>query len=178
MERQIMKKLPTFIIDKIFTYYYTPQPNELLEDIKNYSKTLKTINKLYYDFWVKNWPFELIPPIHQDKDWLINDLFSYTNQDKATMLGYAEKFYGLWIRFLIEDIWGKMSLLTPDYSHMVNPPTHGTTEYRKYIDSFINCVEKKSSKTQVRIFWGALLPKERDKFVHMKQNQIKAHHHI
>ncbi len=46
MERHL-KKLPIFVIDKIFSYYYNPQPKELLEDIQNYNKTLNEIQTLY-----------------------------------------------------------------------------------------------------------------------------------
>ena len=28
-----MKRLPTEVVDKIFTYYYSPQSKDLLEDI-------------------------------------------------------------------------------------------------------------------------------------------------
>ena len=99
-----LKKLPTDVINIIFSYYYSPQPKELLEDIKNYTKTLKTIEKIYYDFWIGNWPPAFPPAPGQDKDWLINDIISFANKEKATMMGYDDEFYGLCLRFLLEHI--------------------------------------------------------------------------
>ena len=42
-----LKKMPTDVINKIFSYYYSPQSKELLDDIKNYTKSLKVIEKIY-----------------------------------------------------------------------------------------------------------------------------------
>ena len=83
MERY-MKRLPTEVVDKIFTYYYSPQSEDLLEDIKNYNKTLKAIKKIYYDFWINNWPVPFKPAPNQDKYWLINDIISFSNQKRES----------------------------------------------------------------------------------------------
>ena len=81
-----LKKMPTDVINIIFSYYYSPQPKELLDDIKNYTKSLKEIEKIYYDFWIGNWPpaFPLAPG--QDKDWLINDIICLINLPKKTLI--------------------------------------------------------------------------------------------
>ena len=140
MERHL-KKLPIFVIDKIFSYYYNPQPKELLEDIQNYNKTLNEIQTLYYEFWIKGWPKELFtPPINQDKDWLINDIFAYANNDKASRDGYCEDFYSIWIRFLIADIWGKIMLRAPNTTCINKWVAQDIIQYREYIDSFIECL--------------------------------------
>ena len=176
-----LKKMPMDVINIIFSYYYSPQSKELLEDIKNYTKSLKIIEKIYYDFWIGNWPQAFLPAPGQDKDWLINDIFAFANKEKATGTGYIDDFYGLWIRFLLEHIWGKMKLepafrfgsINLETNENIDPVPH-TNKYRNYIDSFIEGLEKKSSTTQVRFFWGILKPSERNKFVKMKQDQIKA----
>jgi len=172
-----LKKLPTDVINKIFSYYYSPQSKELLDDIKNYSKSLKIIEKIYYDFWIGNWPQPFSPAPGQDKDWLINDIICFTNKERATCLGYVDEFYGLWIRFLLEHIWGHLNLPEETHNHILRPPNH-TEKYRKYIDRFVFGLEKKSSTTQVRFFWGILKPSERNQFVKMKQDQIKSVAHI
>ena len=38
------KKMPTDVINKIFSYYYSPQPKELLDDIKNYISKISNID--------------------------------------------------------------------------------------------------------------------------------------
>jgi len=171
------KKMPTDVINKIFSYYYSPQKKELLDDIKNYSKSLKIIEKIYYDFWIGNWPPAFPPAPGQDKDWLINDIICFANKEKATMMGYVDEFYGLWIRFLLEHIWGHMNLPERSYEMLLEPPNH-TDKYRNYIDRFVAGLEKKSSTTQVRFFWGILKPLERNQFVKMKEEQIKGVAHI
>lgn len=176
-----LKKLPMDVINKIFSYYYSPQPKELLGDIKNYTKSLKIIEKIYYDFWIGNWPLDFTPASGQDKDWLINDIFSFANKEKATGMGYIDDFYSLWIRFLLEHIWGQMKLepvlrfgsINLETNENIDPVPH-TDKYRNYIDSFIAGLEKKNSTTQVRFFWGILKPAERNEFVEIKQKQIKA----
>ena len=167
-----LKKSPIDIINKIFSYYYSPQPKELLEDIENYTKSLNIIEKIYYDFWIGNWPQAFLPAPGQDKDWLINDIFAFANKQQATLKGYIDDFYGLWLRFLLEHIWGKMNLPQTINEKMLDPTCH-TDKYRNYIDRFIYGLEKKNSTTQVRFFWGILNPSERNQFVKIKQDQIR-----
>jgi len=168
-----LKKLPTFVIDKIFTYYYSPQSKELLADIKNYNQTLREIKKIYYNFWIKFWPTSLMEPTPgQDKDWLINDIFAYANTEIAIMHGYTYDFYAIWIRYLIKGVWDKMNLATPKYYNVTKPKYDN--KYKIYIDSFISILEKKNSETQIRIFWGAFTPTQRDEFLKKKREQIKS----
>ena len=173
MEKNL-KKLPTFVIDKIFTYYYSPQPTKLLEDIKSYSRTLPEITKIYNNFWIKFWPTDLMPPAPgQDNDWLINDIFAYANKEIAIMHGYTYDFYAIWINYLIKGVWDKMNLQAPKYYNMSKKPIHDN-KYKTYIDSFISILEKKNSETQIRIFWGAFTPAQREEFLEQKRKQIKS----
>ena len=42
---------------------------------------------------------------YEDTDWLINDIFSYANEYKATMFGYVSKFHNIFLRqFRIKNI--------------------------------------------------------------------------
>ena len=127
---------------------------------------MKIIEKIYYDFWIGNWPPAFPPAPGQDKDWLINDIICFANKEKATMMGYVDEFYGLWLRFLLEHIWGHMNLPERSYELLLEPPNH-TEKYRNYIDRFVHPgLEKKSSTTQVPKafaitlfeFWGVLKP--------------------
>ena len=65
-----------------------------------------------------------------------------------------------------------MNLPERSYQLILEHSPH-TVKYRNYIDRFVQGLEKKSSTTQVRFFWGILKPNERNQFVKMKQDQIK-----
>jgi len=133
-----MKLLPTDIILKIFSYYYSPQSVELMEDIRNFIKTLDEISYIYYYFWVENLPFPIIINSTQDKDWLVRDLYNFT-----------KNYYINWEK--IEPLWFKKCLI-------------GNKETR--IDLYINnYLVKKKPTIQMRIIWGMLTAKERSMFV-------------
>jgi hypothetical protein len=36
----------------------------------------------------------------EDMDWLINDIISYSNGYRATMYGYVDKFYNIFLRHI------------------------------------------------------------------------------
>ena len=59
---------------KIFSYYYSPQPKELMRDIRNYTKTFNEISYIYFTYWIENLPFPMIVDSNHDKHWLYNDL--------------------------------------------------------------------------------------------------------
>ena len=71
---QYMKQLPTDVIIKIFSYYYSPQPKELMRDIRNYTKTFNEISYIYFTYWIENLPFPMIIDSKHDKQWLYKDL--------------------------------------------------------------------------------------------------------
>ena len=74
---QYMKQLPMDIIMKIFSYYYSPQPKELMRDIRNYTKTFNEISYIYFTYWIENLPFPMIIHSTHDKQWLYKDLMVY-----------------------------------------------------------------------------------------------------
>ena len=45
-------KLPIEIRKLIIPYTYRIQHADLLKDIRNYTKTLQIINKLYFNYWI------------------------------------------------------------------------------------------------------------------------------
>ena len=136
MIQRIINNLPLDVVRYIIPYTYQTQNKKLLNDIVDYKKSKSVIFELYYDFWIINHS-QMIP---EDRNWLINDLFGYANNDQATMLGYTDDFYKLFSR---------------------NPRL--TT--KKKVDKYIEILETKEVDTQINIFWGLLLPEERNDII-------------
>ena len=72
--------LPVDIIHFIIPYTYEPQSNALTNDIQSVYTTKKAIYPLYYNMFV----IEFDEPEPSDKEWLINDLFRFSNQKNPT----------------------------------------------------------------------------------------------
>jgi hypothetical protein len=132
---KFIHKLPCDIILRIIPYTYNTQSKQLLEDIVNYTKMKTQLSQLYFNFWIIDRE-ELEP---EDKNWLINDIFSYANDDNPTMLGYVDKFYNICKR--------NIQLQT-----------------NEGVDKYVTNLEKKNVSTQINVFLGLLLPHERDLF--------------
>jgi hypothetical protein len=130
--KNLMSKLPLDIVQNIIPYTYNLQNKMLLDDIKNYKDTKDQVSKLYYKFWIDY----IEHPVPEDRNWLINDIFSYANDYKPTMYGYVEKFYNILNRNIQLDNITKM-------------------------DKYVELLEKKQVNTQINILWGLLLPNER-----------------
>ena len=92
----IVAQLPTEIRLRILPYTYKVQPKHLLQDIKHYKDTHDALLKLYHDYWI----VEMQMVTGEEKHWLINDIFSYANHYKATMYGYVDSFYRIFMRNL------------------------------------------------------------------------------
>jgi hypothetical protein len=75
-----IKGLPMELIYIILRYTYQPQQTSLLEDVKDYSKSLLEIKDIYYNNW-----FQIEPGEHLN--WLENDIVRYANNDRITNLG-------------------------------------------------------------------------------------------
>lgn len=134
--QNLIQKLPTDIIQKIIPYTYNLQDKTLLDDIVNYKTTRTRIDELYYNCWI------VLVGLEQpnDKDWLINDIFAYANDYKATMNGYVEKFYRIFYR---------------------NPRLHNIEEVNQYVEK----LERQEVIAQINIFWGLLTPEERNSII-------------
>jgi hypothetical protein len=128
----IINRLPIDIVMHIIPYTYNLQSSRLLFDIVNYKEKKATLHKLYYNFWIIIQ--QDVEP--EDKNWLINDIFLYANDNKASMYGYVDNFYNIFKRCI--------SLKT-----------------KEEIDKYVYHLEKKDVNTQINIFLGLLTPEER-----------------
>jgi hypothetical protein len=131
-----IRKLPEDIIDYIIPYTYKLQPNVIMNDIKNYSETKDLISDLYYNYWIVN----LEEPEPEHKYWIINDLFLFLNNDKATMFGYTDNFYNTFRR-------------------------NQYLQSCESINSYVSNLETKPVDSQLNILWSLLMPKERIEFI-------------
>jgi hypothetical protein len=125
-----MNKLPNELIFKILSYTYEPQDNTLLQDIRDFHKSKMTIDAFYSEKWgrfVNEYP----------RDWIINDIFIFMNDNIPTMFGYCKK---------CKDIINR------------NP-------FVKNADNFILYTEIKHVDSQINIFLGLFTVQERKEFI-------------
>ena len=136
-------KLPSDILSRIIPYAYNTQNRELLQDIVNYTKTKTQLSELYFNFWIIK--IQDIEP--EDKNWLINDIFSYANNNYPSMLGFVDNFYNILKR-------------------------NKQLQTNQHVDMYVTNLEKKNSTTQINILLGLLHPNERNKFLHFVVNDM------
>lgn len=129
----LMKRLPFDIIFfNIIPYTYNLQNKQLLHDIVNYRETKSILLQLYYNFWISQGQHD--EP--EDKNWLINDIYAYANNDVAGMYGRVEQFYNIFKR-------------------------NKFLETNEKIDDYLIMLERKHVSSHINIFLGLLTPKER-----------------
>jgi F0F1-type ATP synthase delta subunit len=135
----ILKKLRLLesIFMNIISYTYQVQDKKLIEDIKHNYESKKHIYEIYRNIWI----VEMNEVEPEDKEWLINDLYRYANDDIATMLGYIVKFYNIFFR---------------------NKYLKTVKDINKYI---INLEEEKNIIKEINIFWGLFTIEERNEFI-------------
>jgi hypothetical protein len=129
------KRLPIEIIARIISYSYKVQDKILLNDIKNFVESRKTLFTLYYKYWIE---YEI--GYAEDSDdicWLINDLSAYSNDYKATMYGYIDKHYNIFKRYLY-------------------------LKTNSDVDKFNRILNRKSVRTQINVFLALFTEKERN----------------
>jgi hypothetical protein len=136
----IINKLPQDIVLRIIPYTYSVQNKDLLQDIINYKKMKKLLSKRYFNFWI----IKLENNEPEDKNWMINDLISFANDDNATMLGYVDKFYNIFKRNI-----------------------QLQSKSKDIIDKYFYHLEKKDVNTQINICIGLLRPDERERFFNL-----------
>lgn len=137
--------LPLDVINQIIPYTYSVQPKVLLEDIRSYYNTKKSIEKIYFntfydDFFIDD---------KVDKCWLINDLFAFANDYNATIFGFVDSFYNIFSRNI---------MLKNDFEK---------------IKLFISQLENRKIELQINIFWGLFTPEERNDFIDIANMKIK-----
>ena len=144
----LLHKLPRDIVRHIIPYTYSMQNKKLLDDIKNYYDTKHAILVLYEESWKQ----ELDNPDYSEyhaNEWLINDLFAYSNNYYAGMYGFVKSFYNIFRRFLF-------------------------LKKIKDIEKYVSKLEKKPINTQINIFWGLFTPEERMLFCIEKLSQYES----
>jgi hypothetical protein len=134
-------KLPIELIYIILSYTYQSQSKELTEDIKNFYESKQILLQKYHNYWIFIWQEN--EPV--DKEWVINDLYRYSNRNILTMNGYVDDFYELFFRIF-------------------------NIRTKEQVNKYITILDNKSLDTQINIFWGLLNPKERNQFVKVFQH--------
>jgi len=131
----LLHKLPVDIVrHHIIPYTYERQNKKLLEDIQNYYDTKQAIIVLYNESWKKYLDDPDISE-YESNEWLINDLFAYSNNYYPGMYGFVKSFYNIFRRLFLKKI--------------------------KDIEKYVSKLEKKPTNTQINIFWGLFTPEER-----------------
>ena len=131
--KEFINKLPLDIVLLIIPYTYKIQDKSLLNDIVNYAESKKILIDLYYKCWIIE---RQMPDPEEHKNWLINDIFGYANNDNATMFGYIDKFYNIFLRNIF-------------------------LKSNEHIEKYVYNLEDKDVSTQINIFLGLLTIKER-----------------
>jgi hypothetical protein len=124
-----LSRLPKEIINLILFYSHSYQPKYLLEDIKNVNIVKEELFIMYRHYWE-----------YEDMDWLINDIFSYANEYNATMYGYVDKFYKIFLR-------------------------HTRLENILEVEKYIRSLERKTVISQINIFLGLMTIEERNELL-------------
>ena len=135
MNKQIIK-LPMEIQQKIISYTYQFQPENLIKDITNYYITKEFILKIYYERWIR----DMCENEPEDKYWLVNDIIRHLNDNRATMFGYIDKFY---IFFLRNYLFFDKNKINKYFLYFYNEPIN----------------------KQVNVYWGLFTSEEREEFI-------------
>ena len=82
-----MNRLPLEIIrEHIIPYTYSPQNDQLLDDIKSFYIVRNLLLNIYYYGWKEAFNYEK----NADLNWLDNDISRFYNDDNAIMFGYTD----------------------------------------------------------------------------------------
>ena len=135
--QDFINKLPLDIVFfHIIPYTYNVQNKTLLDDIVSYKEAKTLLSQLYYNFWISQEQQD--EP--EDKNWLINDIYAYANNDVAGMYGRIEQFYNIFKR-------------------------NKFLQTNEQIDNYLLMLERKHVTSHINIFLGLLTPKERNDII-------------
>lgn len=141
--KNFIHRLPLDIVLQIIPYTYNVQKKDLLNDIVNYKETKSLLLELYYNYcivYAEDEPGD-------DRNWLINDIVGYANNNVATMYGYVDKFYTIFKRNIF-------------------------LQTEEEIDNYVKILEEGNVDRQINIFLGLLNVNERNDFVIDRQNKL------
>ena len=83
--------LPKELINTIISYTLSPQPPELLNDVRSCVKTTNVI----YDYYNKMYPISR----EDAKEWISNDIYRFLNNDIPTIHGLQELYLSVFRRW-------------------------------------------------------------------------------
>jgi len=129
-----MNRLPEEILHRIQSYSYSPQNPQLLDDIRNFTQTRNILFMLYREMF-NEWEQEDDIEVEYGL-WIVNDIIRFMNSDHATLLGYVDNFYHIFLR-----------------TYQLH------TETQVY--NYISILQNKPLMNQINTFWGILTPDER-----------------
>ena len=138
-----LKQLPYEVIDKIISYTYSPQHEDLLMDIHMYHNSMANIHRMFYN------TFYSVDNRDIYKLELLDSLMLYTNNYIPIGHGYHEDFYMVWNRF-------------PLFKQNIENTEINKTKIDKYIEDIFS---KKSINTQINMLWGIFTYGERLNFI-------------
>lgn len=133
--QQIIDTLPIDIVRYIIPYTYSPTNKYILDDIVNFHTTKQGLLDLYFEYWI----IELHEIEPEEKYWLLNDIYSYYNNEIALMHGYVDDFYNKFRRNILFDKKSKGE-----------------------INKYFTILRNKNENTQINILLGLLSPEERN----------------
>jgi len=138
--RDFIQKLPFDIVLRIIPYTYNIQQKSLLNDIINFTQVKNILYELYYNYWMIE--MQVQDP-EEDKNWLINDILGYANNNNAIMFGYVDNFYNIFKRNIVLK-------------------TKTKEEIKKYVKNIYN----KEVISQINIFLGLFTTHERNELIY------------
>ena len=75
---EIIRRLPTDLINIIISYTYSPQPIEIRKDIRSYFETKAIIRNIFYE----KYEYQLVFERDADLNWLVCDLLCFMNRTR------------------------------------------------------------------------------------------------
>lgn len=139
----LQSMFPEDIVMNIVPFTYNFQNGDMLNDIANSYEAKIRLLRQYHEVYIKY----MGEPIPEDKYWLINDIHSYMNCFKPSLLGYTESFYNTFYR---------------------NPFLKTQQDVWKYVKN----MESKHTDSQINTLLGLLSPKEREDVARHTHNFI------
>lgn len=111
-------------------------PNITVDNVNIVKKGLLVMYRYYWE--------------DEDMDWLINDIISYSNGYHATMYGYVDKFYNIFLR-------------------------HISLENILQVEKYMRSLERKEVTSQINILLGLMTLEERNELVKVTIEDFDSH---